>query len=245
MDDLTPRPDSALAELASDHTSRKRFLRMVGGGGAASALGILLAACGDDDKDSGTTAAAGSDQTTTDAAASPAGDNKGDIDIVNYALTLEYLEAAFYKQVLDSGVITDKKVGEIAKKFGESEQEHVDALIAAVKKLGGTPVASPTPAFEDVLAGGPDKILATAATVENLGAAAYLGQAGAIKSPDILAAALAIHSVEARHAAALNELIGAGFKGGNPLEGSLPDGAFGKPMTMDEVLAAAKPFIKA
>jgi hypothetical protein len=156
--------------------------------------------------------------------------NKGDIDIVNYALTLEYLEAEFYKEA-------------IAKKFGESEQEHVDALIAAVKKLGGTPVAKPKTAFQDVIKGGATKILQTAATVENLGAAAYLGQAGNIKSKEILAAALAIHSVEARHAAALNWLVGRGFNGNSPLEGSIPDGAFAKPMTMEQVLAKAKPFI--
>jgi rubrerythrin len=209
--------------------SRKKFLRMVGGAGATGALGVLLAACGNDEKKKTTT--------TTPASAG------GDIDIVNYALTLEYLEAGFYAQVLASGVITDKKVGEIAKKFGETEQQHVDALTAAVKQLGGTPVAKPMTAFEDVLAGGPMKILTTAATVENLGAAAYLAQAPKIKNPDILAAALSIHSVEARHAAALNELIGAGFKGSGPLSGSLPDGAFGKPMDMDAVLAAAKPFI--
>ena len=59
-----------------------------------------------------------------------------------------------------------------------------------------------------MIAGGPQKILETAAAVENLGAAAYLGQAGNIKDKEILAAALAIHSVEGRHAAALNTLVG-------------------------------------
>ena len=44
-------------------------------------------------------------------------------------------------------------------------------------------------------------------TVENLGAAAYLGQAGNIQSPEVLATALAIHSVEARHAATLATLV--------------------------------------
>lgn len=210
---------------------------MVGGGGAAGALGVLLAACGDDN-----------DKSTDTGSGAPAemdsGANRGgDIDIVNYALTLEYLEAEFYKQVIDSGVITDKDVVAVAKQFGETEQQHVDALIAAVKDLGGKPVAKPKTAFEDVLAGGPKKILATAAVVENLGAAAYLAQAPRIKNKDILAAALAIHTVEARHAAALNQLIGAGFKGSGSLEGSLPDGAFAKPMDMDAVLAAAKPFI--
>ena len=86
-------------------------------------------------------------------------------------------------------------------------------------------------------------MLKTAATVENLGAAAYLGQAGNIKNKDVLAAALAIHSVEARHAAALNHLVGRGFGGKGGLEGSIPDGAFGKPMDEAAVLAAVKPFL--
>ena len=77
-------------------------------------------------------------------------------------------------------------------------------------------------------------ILATAADVENLGAAAYLGQAGLIESKEILAAALSIHSVEGRHAAALNTLVGKTI---------VPDGAFAKPASMDEVLKAVKPFI--
>jgi rubrerythrin len=226
--------DSALRELADDPSSRKRFFKMLGGAGAVSAATVLLAACGDD-KTSGATAA---DVTkTTD-------DNTSDLKIVNYALTLEYLEATFYKEVLDSGVIKDKKTGELAKRIHENEQEHVAALTATAKSLGGTPAAKPKTKFQDVIAKGPKAVLETAATVENLGAAAYLGQAGNIKSKDILAAALAIHSVEARHAAALNQLVGRGFgdgKGG--LEGALPDGPFAKPMDMAAVLKAVKPFI--
>jgi len=228
--------DSALRELADDPSSRKRFFKMLGGAGAVSATAVLLAACGDDKKDSSTPAAA--------AETTPEADNASDLKIVNYALTLEYLEATFYQEVLDSGVIKDKKIGDLAKGLAQAEQEHVDALIATAKALGGTPATKPKTKFQDTIAKGPETILMTAATVENLGAAAYLGQAGNIKSKDILAAALSIHSVEARHAAALNELVGRGFgdgKGG--LEGSLPDGAFGKPMDMDAVLKAVAPFI--
>jgi rubrerythrin len=232
--------DGALQELTEDPSSRKRFLKAVGGGGAAAALGVLVAACGGSSKKSTTTTAAAAAPSTNSSA-----DNKNDIEIVNYALTLEYLEAQFYADVIASGVVKDPKVGAIAKKFGESEQQHVDALTAAVQKLGGTPVAKPMASFQSVIDGGLKKILVTAATVENLGAAAYLGQAGNIKSKEILAAALSIHSVEARHAAALNELIGAGFKGSGPLSGSLPDGAFGKPMAKADVLKAVKPFLTA
>jgi rubrerythrin len=233
------RSQSALRELSEDPTSRKRFLRGVGGGGAAAALGVLLAACGKDKSSSTTTGTTkGSTKSTTSA------DVKNDIEIVNYALTLEFLEAQFYSDVIDSGLVKDPKVASLAKKFGETEQLHVDALTSAVKGLGGTPVSKPSASFQSVLDGGLKKVLETAATVENLGAAAYLGQAGNIKSKDILAAALSIHSVEARHAAALNELVGRGFKGSGSLSGSLPDGAFAKPMSKAEVLAQVKPFLQ-
>jgi UDP-N-acetylmuramyl pentapeptide synthase len=77
-------------------------------------------------------------------------------------------------------------------------------------------------------------ILKTAASVENIGAAAYLGQAGRITSKEILAAALSIHTVEGRHAAVLNTLVGKSI---------VPDGAFAKPASMDEVLKSVQPFI--
>jgi len=237
---LPPIPPSALDELAQDETSRKKFLRMMGGGGAAAGLAVLLAACGDDEKK---TSSAPSTASTESKPSTSSGKSGGDVEIVNYALTLEYLEATFYAEAAASGMIKEKKTLELAKQFGETEQTHVDALIAAVKELGGTPVEKPKTAFGPVIEGGPEMILMTAATVENLGAAAYLGQAGNIESKDILAAALAIHTVEARHAAALNELVGRGFKGGGALEGSIPDGAFAKPMTMEQVLEQVKPFL--
>jgi rubrerythrin len=228
--------DSALRELADDPSSRKRFFKMLGGAGAVSAATVLIAACGDDKKSATTTGAAAS-------ASSSDADNASDLKIVNYALTLEYLEATFYQEVLDSGVIKDKKIGDLAKALADTERQHVDALIATAKSLGGTPATKPKTKFQDTIAKGATAVLETAATVENLGAAAYLGQAGNIKSKDILAAALSIHSVEARHAAALNQLVGRGFGGKGGLEGSLPDGPFGKPMDMASVLKAVAPFI--
>jgi rubrerythrin len=205
---------------------------MMGGAGAVGAFSIFLAACGDDDEE--TTGSGGDTGTGTGTETGSTQADNGDVEIVNYALTLEHLENDFYKAVLESGAITDKTIGELATEVQMNEQEHVDALTATVKQLGGTPAPQPTTKFEDVISGGPDMILKTAAEVENLGAAAYLGQAGKIKSPEILAAALSIHSVEARHAAALNTLIG---------KSVTPDGAFAKPASMDKVLKAVKPFI--
>ena len=230
---------TAVEELRDDTASRKRFLKLAGAG-AAGGLAVLLAACGSDDKQarSGSGASAAAESTPSSAA-----DMSGDLEIVNYALTLEYLEADFYAQVIDSGLVKDMKLADLAKAIGQHEQEHVDALIATAKQLGGEPAGKPTTKFEQVLSGGLKTVLETAATVENLGAAAYLGAAGSIKNKDILAAALAIHSVEARHAAALNELVGRSFHGDGKLEGSLPNGAFAKGMSMDEVLKQVKPFI--
>jgi rubrerythrin len=225
--------DSALRELADDPSSRKRFFKMLGGAGAVSAFSIALAACGDDDKkDSPAPVAKSADDS-----------NKSDLEILNYALTLEYLESDFYAKTIASGLVKDPKVASIAKKFGSTEQEHVEALIATIKKLGGKPVAAPKSNFQPTFDKGLMATLNAAADVENLGAAAYLGQAGNIKNKEVLAAALAIHTVEARHAAALNTLVGRGFGGKGGLKGSLPDGAFGKPMDMDAVLAAVKPFL--
>jgi rubrerythrin len=212
----------ALRELAEDPSSRKRFLSMMGGAGA-SGFAIFLAACGDDGDDAAT---------ATPMTQQPKAMG-GDLAIVQYALTLEHLETDFYNAVIDSGVVKDKALAETAKMIRDNEQEHVDALTATVEKLGGKP-KRPKTTFDAVLAGGRKMVLETAATVENLGAAAYLGQAPRIKSKEVLAAALAIHSVEGRHAAALNSVVGRTI---------VPDGAFAKPASMAEVLPKVKPFL--
>ncbi len=225
-----PRAEKPLAELARDPSSRKRFLKMMGGGvGAASALSIFLAACGGDDN-GGTAGTGGGTTSSGDTGTTTMAGMSGDLEIVNYALTLEYLEADFYAKVIDSGLFSGAEA-DLVKTFGDHEQQHVDALTQTVDQLGGTPAEKPMTNFplESKAA-----VLELAATVENLGAAAYFGQAGNIESPEILAAALAIHSVEARHASALNVLLG---------KSATPDDAFAKPASMDEVLAAVKPFI--
>ena len=102
---------------------------------------------------------------------------KGDLEIVQYALTLEHLETDFYDAVIKAGVVKDKALAEAATMIRDNEQEHVDALTKTVKQLGGTP-KKPKTNFDAVIKGGEKKVLETAATVENLGAAAYLGQAG-------------------------------------------------------------------
>lgn len=212
---------SAIARAAKDPVSRRKFMALTGGSAAAAAF---LAACGSDSSSTTTTSsmASGSDET--------AQFGKGDIGILNYALTLEYLETAFYADVVKSGLFKGADLATI-KKFGEEEAEHVSALTAAVKGLGGKPAPEPKTEFPLESA---KSVLELAGTVENLGAAAYLGQAGNIKSPEVLASALAIHSVEGRHAAALNTLLGLSIT---------PDGAFAKPATAKVVLKSVEPFI--
>ena len=212
---------SAIARAAKDPVSRRKFMALTGGSAAAAAF---LAACGSD-----------SDSTTTTSTAMSSSDEtaqfgKGDIGILNYALTLEYLETAFYADVVKSGLFKGADL-ETIKKFGEEEAEHVSALTAAVKGLGGKPAPEPKTEFPLESA---KSVLELAGTVENLGAAAYLGQAGNIQSPEVLASALAIHSVEGRHASALNTLLGL------PIT---PDGAFAKPATAKVVLKSVEPFI--
>ena len=214
--------ESALSRVASDPVSRRKLLAVTGG---STALAAFLAACG---SDSGTT-------TTTSTAAATGGSGtekfgKGDVGILNYALTLEYLETAFYEDVVKSGLFKGSDLATI-RKFGAEEAEHVTALTGFVKQMGGTPAPKPKTEFPLKSA---KSVLELAATVENLGAAAYLGQAPYIKGASVLSAALSIHSVEGRHAAALNTLLG---------ESITPDGAFAKPAGAAEVLKSVEPFI--
>jgi rubrerythrin len=229
-----------------ERSSRRNLLRGLGLG-SAGALAVVLSACGgDDDDDTSSQAVTSASPGDVAQKAATKKDARipgtGDLQIVNYALTLEYLEADFYAQVIDSGVVTDKKLGEMVKLFGEQEQTHVEALEKTAKQLGKA-AGKPKTDFEEVLGAGPAKILETAATVENLGAAAYLGQAARIKDPDILAAALSIHTVEARHAAALNRAAGLPLAAKGGLQGSLPDGAFATPLSMKAVLKRVQPFL--
>jgi rubrerythrin len=221
---------SALETLDRDPSSRKRFLTAVGGTGATAAFGLFLAACGSSKKSSSSSSSS-TTSTQSSTASSPTDMfGKGDLGILGYALTLEYLETDFYKQAAKSGKLSGKVLA-VAKQFGSEEAQHVQALEGAIKKAGGKLPAKPKGKFplKDQ-----KSILKLAATVENLGASAYLGQAGLIKDKEVLAAALAIHAVEARHAAALNSVIG---------EDITPDGAFAVPMDAAAVLKAVKPFI--
>ena len=228
---------SALKRITTDPLSRRKF---VAAGGTGSALALFLAACGDDEEES-TSTSGGSESTSssteeeTSTEAEGGGTSgteqfgEGDLGIVNYALTLEFLEAAFYADVAKSGLFKGAELT-LIKQFGANEEAHVGALEATANKLGKAAKAPKTEfPLDDA-----KSVLALAATVENVGAAAYLGQAALIEDEAVLAAALSIHTVEARHAAVLNMLVG---------ESIVPDGAFAVPMSAEEVLPAVMDFI--
>ncbi len=157
-------------------------------------------------------------------------DGGGDVDILNFALTLEYLEADFYKQA--SKLSLKGQYKSLAKEFGANEQEHVDALIATIGQLGGKPVKSPKFAFGLKTQKDFEKL---AVILEDTGVSAYNGAAPMIKSKEVLAAAGSIVQVEARHAAALRFLDGK----------SPTKGAFDRTLSKAAVLKAVKPLITA
>ncbi len=170
-------------------------------------------------------------------AAAAQADFGSDVDVLNYALTLEHLEATFYRQgneqfsssdFTDAGY--DAQAYEYFTLIGDHESAHVDVLTSTIQELGGEPVAEAEYDFgyNDV-----DGYIGVGQALENTGVAAYTGAASAISDDGLLTAALTIHGVEGRHAAYLNNLVG---------DVPFPE-AFETPLSPDEVLAIAGPFI--
>lgn len=173
--------DGALREAADDleRTSRSGFLKAAAGGLAAT---VALAR-----------PPAGAAQTLA----------RSDVAILNYALTLEYLQDAFYTEAERKGALAGP-AARLARVVGAVERAHVQALR---KVLGRKAVARPFFDFRGVTEN-PAQFIRTSVAFEDLGTAAYKGQAHRIKSPEVLAAAAGIHSVEARHAAWIRYIAG-------------------------------------
>jgi hypothetical protein len=156
----------------------------------------------------------------------------GDAEILNFALTLEYLEADFYTQKAKQlGLSGQAKA--YATQFGAEEEAHVSALTAAVKRLGATPVKKPRFVFP---VSDERSFLMLASVLENTGVGAYNGAGPLLQSKQLLAAAGSIVQVEARHAAAIELLLE---------RTPTPSGGFDVPLSKSEVLAKATPLIKA
>jgi hypothetical protein len=205
----------AAEEVASD--TRLRFLRKAGlAGGAVLSGGAILGAL--------------APAALASTGRPPASLGKGDIGILNYALTLEYLERAFYDEATAAGKITDPQLKTFLQVVTADERAHVKFLADA---LGTKAVKSPKFDFKGITAD-PAMFAATAQVLENTGVHAYLGQAGNIANPAYLGAAASIVTIEARHAGAIGLINGS--SGG----GIAPSGPFDKPFTAAQILAAVK-----
>jgi hypothetical protein len=155
----------------------------------------------------------------------------GDVEILNFALTLEYLETDFYK-TKGASVGLSGEAKALASLFGDEEAAHVAALSNAIRTAGGTPVKKPTFLFPVT---DQASFLKLAYTLENTGVGAYNGAGPSLKDKAYLAAAGSIVQVEARHAASIALLTGSLIT---------PTGGFDKALTKQQVLAAAGPLIK-
>ena len=196
-----------VAEIAGD--SRADFLRKAAvGGGALLGGGALAAALPE---------------------GAMAGPARSDIAILNFALTLEFLEAAFYTEAERRRALS----GETAK-FAQVVGRHERAHVAFLRKaLGRQAVKKPRFNFKGTTAN-QAQFQSTAQTLEDTGVAAYLGQVGRIKNKKILAAAGSILPVEARHAAWIRDIRG---RGNPPLPAPT---AFEGAKTRSQILAAVK-----
>ena len=214
--------DGAIRETAQQATealevegdTRATFFKKAGlAGGALMGGGALLGIFG-----AGTALASGRP---------PSSFGSGDIGILNFALTLEYLEAHFYNGTRG---IESKPAKAILKAVRRHENEHVDFL---QKALGSNAVAKPKFDFHGTNHG--ERVwLATAFKLENEGVHAYSGQAPNISNPAYLKAALSIATVEARHAGAIGLIHKMDSKGISP------NGPFDKPYSGDHVLRDVK-----
>jgi hypothetical protein len=147
----------------------------------------------------------------------------GDIAVVNFALTLEYVESAFYKTALVNA--------KLATQFGAQEQAHVQALNQAVQQTGGSAVKAPATSFavKDEAA-----FLRLASTLEETGVSAYNGAIPRLKSADLVTALASIAQVESRHAAAIAVAEGR----------NAAPAPFDRPIGAAQAQARVKPFVR-
>lgn len=182
--------DGAVREAAEavKGDTRLSFLRKAGiAGGSVLGGGALLGALVPN-----ALAASGSGRP-------PASFGAGDVGVLNYALTLEYLEASFYAQAVSKITFSDTHLASLAKVIAGHEAAHVAYLKAA---LGAKAVKKPSFDFGDAVTS-ETKFAATSQVLENTGVGAYFGQAFNITVAADLKAAVSILTIEARHAGAI------------------------------------------
>ncbi|WP_192498307.1 ferritin-like domain-containing protein [Halorussus halophilus] len=218
--------------------SRREFLKK---GFATSAIGFGLSA--------GSGAATGAQETTQGTVTTEEGrDDQRFVDTLNYALTLERLEATFYRRGLQEFSEDDLVNSRIGQRFGEEiqssmyqrfeeirdhEQAHVQTLTQTVESLGGDPVTADDVEFQFDLRN-PRRFIRTAQTLETTGVSAYDGAIDTLSgNGELITAAASIATVEARHSSYLNTLT---------RRSPFPS-AFDEPLEPDEVLELVQPFV--
>ncbi len=194
-------------EQAGRLTSRRSFLS-----GSAKLLGgsALVAALG------GGTALA--QETTTQASGDVTTQHVSDVDILNYALTLERLEYTFYVRVLNRfsesqferadvfdglGRYLRRNIYENFVRIRNHEKIHVETLVSVIRSLGGSPVPECEYDFGITSVA---SAVRTAQVLENTGVMAYDGAIAYIDRRALQTAGATIATVEARHASYLNLL---------------------------------------
>lgn len=162
----------------------------------------------------------------------------GDLNVLNYALTLEHFENRLYREVVSSGVLSGQ-AQTYAEVYGSHEAAHVEAITGTINKLGGTPVQEQESYKFPELAS-QMQVLELLSTVEDVGASAYLGAAPLIQSGELLTVAVQIHTNEAWHATGLRLLVGK-EKGEAATVNSVPF-AFAEGRSMKEILGIVAGF---
>jgi len=174
---------------AMPSVSRRELVTLAGASAAA-----LLVACGDGNSDSSETARFG----------------EGDAGILNYLLAIEYLAADLYAEIGRSGLVKGPAL-KLVHENGEQETEHASTLTETLERVAGRPARKSVSKFSL-----PDarSALELAAGVEAAMATAYLGQLPNVESASVLRTLLSIQSVEGRHSAAIDVLLGKPFASG-------------------------------
>lgn len=239
-DDATNRFETLTDAADAVGVSRRTVLSTaaVGAGGMALATQGGLAAQGDESTESGENGTEGSDD-------GDGGDEPSNLDVLNYALTLEHLENEFYKEGLDEFSAEEFRTAEVLcqrnaglreqvparlEAIQQHEAAHVETITEVIEKLGGEPVEA---ACYDFGYESASDYLGLARVFENTGVSAYDGAIHFFDNDDLATAGATIATVEARHASFLNTVTG---------EDPFP-GAFDEAKSMDEIKEAIGQFI--
>lgn len=212
-------------------TGRRDFLRIAALGGAGVAVPALLAACSD----------AYNPIIGPNPSAGVTLDFSSDVGVLNFAYALEQLEAAFYIKVIASpysGMSSDETG--LLTAIRDHEIIHRDFFAAAI---GAAKIPNLSVDFSKVDFTSRTSVLTTAQVFEDLGVAAYNGAGQILSSTTYLGLAGKIVSVEARHAAAIRDVIagsmGTAFAGDDVVDANGLDRAFSPAKVLDSAHAGA------